>query len=205
MKIMKNMLRLLILPGIFAQFGAIGIAVHKNEMTLRHGAVYRFKTSPVDPFDALHGRHVQLWFENDNITIPTDAGYNKRGKSAYAQFGADTDGFAVLEAVHSSDNKNLPLMKTRAHTYEEPGKRVGGGWESTNYHTRVYLPFDRYYMPEKLAPEEERAYLGAGRIREQRSAAAVVRVWKGNAVIEDLEIDGIPILEYLKRQKPNGN
>ena len=62
------------------------------------------------------------------------------------------------------------------------------------------LPFDRYYMEEKLAPAAEAAYRqNSG--REKRDAYVVVRIRSGRAVIEDLFICEKPILEYIETQQ----
>ena len=61
------------------------------------------------------------------------------------------------------------------------------------------LPLDRYYMEEKLAPEAERAYQNASR-RDSQPGVLVVRVWRGMAVIEDLELGGRPIRDVARER-----
>ena len=185
---MKKGLLIFIVVGIIAQFGVVASILVKRELTLRRGGVYRFATAPVDPFDAFRGRYVALRFdvEQHELTFPETV---KPGKVCYALLETDSNGFAEVKAVFAKTPGNdLPVLKARA----------GYGWRSEN---RIKLPFDRFYMPEKLAPEAEDAYRAANRGSNPQSAAAVVRVWRGNAVIEDLEIDGVPVLEYLKQNQ----
>ena len=58
-------------------------------------------------------------------------------------------------------------------------------------------------MPEKLAPQAESAYRDANRrtAKDEKKAAARVRVWRGMVVIEDVEINGKPIRECILEQK----
>jgi hypothetical protein len=57
------------------------------------------------------------------------------------------------------------------------------------------LPFTRFYMNEKLAPEAERAYQA---IDDELPAYLVIRVLDGYGVLEDVLIDGTPLAEYAK-------
>jgi hypothetical protein len=63
----------------------------------------------------------------------------------------------------------------------------------------VYLeiPFNRYYMDEKLAPAAEAAYREHS-TREVQDVYVTVRVKDGNAALEELYIEGIPIREFLR-------
>ena len=63
--------------------------------------------------------------------------------------------------------------------------------------TAVVLPLDRFYMNEKMAPRAEQAYRENSRTANH-NAHIRVRVRHGDAVIEDLVLDGKPIREYLK-------
>ncbi len=64
---------------------------------------------------------------------------------------------------------------------------------------RYALPFDRFYMDEKLAPEAEKAYLDANR-RGQQEGVVVVRVWRGFGVIEELELGVRPIRDVARER-----
>jgi len=200
---MKKALLIIIGIGVCVQFGVLVSMLVKRELTLRHGEVFRFHTAPVDPFDAFRGRYVALSFDIERERLGTlDTWQLQDNKPCYVQLGTDTNGFATVvrgtechvAAVFRDNPGNLPVIKARIE------KR----WIGQGYHHTIKLPFDRFYMPEKLAPEAERVYLEATRGRDRtQSAAAVVRVWRGNAVIEDLEINGVPIVEYLRQAGGN--
>lgn len=188
---MKKIRILLIALGIAAQFAALSSILVKREMILRYGEVHRFKTAPVDPYDPFRGRYVALGFDIESKPIETPRVFYY-DQYCYAQLGADSNGFATVEALFSEKPEGGSYIKTQI--------RYSYASNETSY--LIKLPFDRFYMPEKLAPEAERAYQKANRRGDTQSAAAVVRVWRGDAVIQDLEINGVPILEYLKNTNP---
>ena len=80
---------------------------------------------------------------------------------------------------------NYTYTKVRTNTVDK-FKYTG------KYVTTVKVPFDRYYMDEKLAPKAEQAYRDNSRQGKQ-DAILNVRVRSGNALIESLEVGGVPI------------
>lgn len=171
-----------------AQLAVPGSMILKREETLKNGDVFRFKTRPVDPYDAFRGRYVALGFEQNQVSV-TNAASFRRGRKIYVRLETDADGFARLGEVVARRPSSGVYLKTKV-LYAQPG--LGK--------VMVALPFDRYYMNEQEAPEAERAYNTASR-REARTAYAAVRVQAGMAVIEDLFVDGVPIKEFLSTQK----
>ncbi len=161
--------------------------IARREAALRHGEAFKFRTRPVDPYDAFRGRYVALQFESNEASA-TNAMQYQRGQSIYVPLETDKDGYATLGEVNTKRPREGAYLKTRVHYYSGKQSKV-----------RVRLPFDRYYMNEKDAPEAERRYWRASR-REERKAHALVRVRGGMAVIEDLYIEDLPILEYMKRK-----
>jgi len=146
----------------------------RRETVLRQGAVYRFRTRPVDPYDAFRGRYVALGFEQNSVPVP-NAGEYRRGRWVYVSLEADSDGAARLAGISLSRPAAGDYLKTRV-------QYVTGG--SSN--VVVKMPFDRYYMNENDAPAAEAAYNAASRRAGAKTAFAVVRVQKGMAVLEEL-------------------
>jgi uncharacterized membrane-anchored protein len=181
----KQLFYAFIFSGIVVQFAVLTSNIILQETILRKGTVCRFQTAPVDPFDAFRGQYVALRF---NVFEGTGWwSSDHKGRWRYVQIGTDTNGFATVERVSDKRDVQSPYLKVRLK------------W---GYHVEV--PFNRYYMPDHLAPEAEKAYLEANR-RGKRDAAAVVRIWKGKAVIEDLEIDGVPVREFLKQREKHAD
>ncbi len=164
--------------------------IARREATLRKGTAYKFRTRPVDPYDAFRGRFVRLVFENTDAST-TNAAQFTQGQTVYVMVNVDTNGYAVLgDATPERPTQEGDYIRTRV-TY----------WRSsTNNQIRVQLPFDRFYMNESDAPEAETQFRRAGR-RKQRAAYALVRVRSGMAVIEDLYIEDQPILEFMTKAK----
>ncbi len=198
--------------GIVAQFGVLGAMIVRRELALKHGVVCRFRTAPVDPFDAFRGKYVALDIEGarDGLLTAQRFECNQR---VYARIGTDTNGLSVIEEVTAKPDASALWIKAWVtyswEDYKEvtnvvarsgrpPGEqRVATG----KYRTRLRMPFDRYYMDEKLATEAESAYRDASR-REKRDAVVTVRVWQGLTVIEGLEIGGRPIQDIARERLP---
>ena len=90
----------------------------------------------------------------------------------YAEISVDKDGFATIEKSSKEKPQNADYIN-------------------------LQLPFERYYMDEKLAPKAETVY----RERARKDAYIKVKVKNGNAVIEGLYIDNMKIEDYLKENK----
>ena len=172
---------------LFAVCCAIQIAVPasmilRHEGTLADGSVYRFRCAPVDPVDPFRGRYVALAFEQSRFEGSVPDGLDP-GSTAYATLEQDTEGFAVISSLEETEPREGDYLKVRIE------------W-SSDRSTQVGFPFDRYYMEESLAPEAERAY------RDRtvgKQAWVTVRVRDGDAVLEELYLDGEPIREVLAR------
>jgi len=182
----KQLFYAFIFIGIIAQFYVLTSNIVLREIILRKGEVCRFQTAPVDPFDAFRGQYVALSF-NELARIRTDTKIT--GKWCYLQIGTGTNGFSVVERVSAKRaDVQSPYLKVSIVK-----------WSRYDDSFRINVPFNRYYMPDYLAPEAEKAYRQANRRGDERDAAAAVRIWKGKAVIEDLEISGMPVREFLKQ------
>ena len=166
--------------------------ISRYERVLQEGKAFRFRTAPVDPYDAFRGRYVQLRF--DNLTAVAPAGMTAPHEDdLYARVVEDADGFARFEELSKKPPEGTPDYV-----------KVELGWYSdypTNRRVTVQVPFDQFFMNEKLAPMAEQAYRNLNR-RGTTNVWAVVRVLNGKGVIENLMFDGLPAAEYLMDQMP---
>lgn len=158
------------------QLAAPGYTIWRQERTLAIGEAFKFRTEPVDPYDAFRGRFVALAFRD---AYPRTLANVKPevGKPVYTSLSVDGDGFAILDEASDAPPKGRPWLETR--------------WTLDG---RVVLPFDRYYLDEFKAAETERAYRESAR---QQQAWLLVRVLDGNWAIENLFIDGRPLRDAL--------
>ena len=157
-----------------------------REATLRKGVAYKFRTRPVDPYDAFRGRYVALGFDSNEGTS-TNAHQLSRGQKVFVEVNVGTNGYAALGSVTVNRPREGDYLSTRV---AYPNRKQSS--------VRVRLPFNRFYMNEKRAPDAEIQYRRAGR-DEKRNAYALVRIRSGMAVIEDLYVDDKPILEFLSQ------
>jgi uncharacterized membrane-anchored protein len=186
---------------ILAVFIAVAIAqvivpvrmIARRETTLRLGRTYKFRTAPVDPYDAFRGRYVWLGYEQNRARW---SGESEPGsfRTAYALVEEGRDGFAVINQVMPQPPKSGDYVKVG---------RVYRDWQ-TNSVVHFTLPFDRYYMEETKAPKAEHAYREHLNRRGQTNdnTYAVVRIKSGEAVLEDVYVDGKPIAEFIRGAKP---
>jgi uncharacterized membrane-anchored protein len=178
-----------LLLGCFALMAAAQLAVPawmivSHEQTLRTGELLKFRTAPVDPYDAFRGRYVWLRLERDSLPVPAGAQWTS-GQEVFALIETGTNGFSRLSELRATRPSDRPYLTVRVNW-------VAG----QTAHLRV--PLDRFYMEESLAPAAEKAYREHSRA-SQRTAYITVRIRDGSAVIEDLWIDGVPIREFVAR------
>lgn len=169
---------LLALVALFQLAAPLYMAWHWEDV-LKTGRIYYWQTAPVDPFDILKGRYVDLWFRD--ITGPV-AGESELmpGQTAYAAIREGADRLAYISEVGTTPPVG-DYVKVKVNY-------VQGGT------AHVALPFKRYYLPEELAPAAEDAY----RKSAGREAKVAVRVKNGYGVIEELYIGEKTIYQLLR-------
>ncbi|MDD2597921.1 MAG: GDYXXLXY domain-containing protein [Kiritimatiellae bacterium] len=219
---MKNKTFLVVASAAFIlQAGILAWMIIQREIILTQGELYRFKAAPVDPYDAFRGRYVRVDIEGGG-PFRTDTQL-QRGMPLYPSLVVDANGIATLTNPAVRPPVDTPYIKVKCR-YSSPVMRDSGivttnfdkyanNVVATNtspkmvmsgkYTTHVELPFDRYYLDEKLAPKAEQVYneTRSGDQRNRKAATLLVRVRKGRALIEMLEIDGIPIRDLALEEQ----
>jgi uncharacterized membrane-anchored protein len=171
---------------VVIQLAVPGWMIGKRELTLHRGEQFRFRTAPVDPYDPFRGRYVALAVDAATFRGAREEGLLERQRVS-ARLIEDEEGFArfaELSAGPATDGSHLwvKIRRTREDEFT------------------LDLPFDRYYLDERLAPEAEKAYREHA-VGDKRAAYITVRVWRGNAVLEELFIEDLPVLEFIRRQE----
>lgn len=163
----------------------------EREWTLRKGEVFRFETAPVDPADILRGRYVALAFRANQVALGHGPAVAE-GDKVFALLGKDDRGFARFTGVaHASPAPDMAYIECRVRFVDRGTTAM------------LELPFDRFYMNEKMAPKAEEIYRARNRWRTDEQGAdsetwASVRVRKGLATLENLYIDGKPVQQLLE-------
>jgi uncharacterized membrane-anchored protein len=194
----KNLILTVFVCAAAVQLAVPLAMIARREQTLRHGRQYRFKTAPVDPYDAFRGRYVAINVDLSagtatnnwgwqNSVIVTNAAEIERGDRVFALIAETTDGFARVARLTRQRPEGDGYLRARVRWINTHGKQTD---------VSLDLPFDRYYMNEKKAPEAEKAYREHSR-RANQDAYVTVRVLSGFAVLEDLCVGGRPIRDYL--------
>ena len=101
----------------------------------------------------------------------------------YAVLTTGADGFAIISGLSLTPPASGDYVRVKSR-YVFSEKAL------------IDLPFDRFYVNEKLAPEADKWF--AENIRSTQGITAEVRVLNGRAVLEDLSLDGKPFREILK-------
>jgi len=156
----------------------------KREIVLKHGEQFKFRTAPVDPFDAFRGRYVALRIEEDYVPAIKEAKLNN-GQTVYALINVDNQGLAKFTTISTSRPHGKSYIQTKV--------RYASG-------DKLYLdlPIDRYYMEEKAAPAAERIYQQHAQ-RSKQDAYVIVRIKDGFAVIESLYVGEQRIEDAVKQ------
>ena len=164
-----------------AQLAVPASLMWKREQTLRHGSVWKFRTAPVDPIDAFRGRFIALEFdaESQQISPPPDV---ESGQTVFVILRTNAEGFAEIDQVLAAKPAANDFIEARLE-----GKTIS-------------LPFDNFWVTERDAPAAETAYRAQSRV-EKRNAFVTVRVFRGDAAMEQLYLDGQPLGEFLRGQR----
>jgi uncharacterized membrane-anchored protein len=179
---MKNIAFIAFVLTCAAQWFVPANMIWQRERILDAGVAYKFKTAPVDPSDPFRGRYVQLWFENNSLALrDTQLQWNS-GEDVYLSLGVDSAGYAVF-----IDALKMPPVE---------GDYLQAKVSYVDYSTPrmmwINLPFDRFYMEETSAPKAEQQYNEASR-DTTKVTYAVVKINDGQAVLEDVMIDGVSL------------
>ena len=161
--------------------------IAKRELTLRRGKVFKFSTAPIDPYDAFRGRYVRLNFAEAEVALPVGLELERK-QVIYAHLKKDKDGFAEIDKLTLSAPKQESYIKVKVAYINRRQDEM-----------RLDLPFDRYYLEEEVAKAAEKHYQQLTR-KQQLASYVTVRVNDGFAVLEELYLDGQPILEYIKNK-----
>jgi uncharacterized membrane-anchored protein len=161
-----------------AQLAVPGSLIWKRERTLGRGSIWKFRTAPVDPVDVFRGRYVALHFEAETQETlpPPNSNYSDK---VFVTLKANAEGFAEIDQVFATKPVRDDFIEAQLS-----GKMVS-------------LPFDKYWVTERDAPAAETAYRNLSR-RGNQNAFVTVRVFRGDAAIEQLYLDNQPLGDYLR-------
>ena len=177
----RQILMLVVGLGIAAQLAVPAWMIARQEWILRNGTRVYFDTALRDPLDAFRGRYVAIGlaeFGTQNVRdFPS-------GKMLCALLATNDAGVARITRINTEPPKDGSLFVN----------------VKKEYVSRISNPFNRFYMPEKLAPVAEEIYNESVRGRGATNSVVLlaVRLHKGRGVVEDLLVDGVPMIEAAR-------
>ncbi len=181
--------------GLFVAVALIQLAVptwmiFKQETILNQGTIYRFKTAPVDPYDAFRGRYIALNFESNNVAVENPSQWDA-GEKVFAIVESDHTGFAFIKSLSKEqpgDNESYVSVTVQYPLSEDSSRLV------------VQLPFNKFFVEESKAPQIEKLY-SEMRMDSSKNTYAEVSIHSGKFALKGVYVDGKSILEIAKERK----
>jgi uncharacterized membrane-anchored protein len=184
---MKTPILWIFLAACLAQWAAPLSSIWQREQVLKRGELIRVKCAAPDPYDPLRGRFLAVRPAQDRASItPGTLADLRAGTDAFALLRVGGDGLAEVAEISPSRPAGGMFVKVRLHYVTS---------ESANFR----WPFDRFFLNEKLAPEAD-VWL-AENLRGEKPVVAEVRVLNGQAVLQDLTVEGRSFREILLERR----
>ena len=184
---MKNKY-LLLIAFVFvaaAQIYVPAAMILEREDILAGGKTFKLETASVDPNDPMRGKYISLMF-SENVYETIDDQIYRRGEVVFVLIDENQEGFAeIVDLSLESPEENIDYVKAKissVSTYNDTASIF------------IDYPFERYYMEEFKAPEAEIVY-NETLSDSNKTTYAIVKIKAGDAVLEDVMIDGISIKE----------
>ncbi len=159
----------------------------EREDILTTGKTFKFKTAPVDPNDPMRGKYITLSFDANSFKTYGEQQFNQ-GENVFVHLKDDLEGFVEIENI-SAENPGKEIDFVKAEIWYI-------NYNNDTSDISISYPFDRYYMEESKALKAETMY--AESLSDSTTTTyAVVKIKDGEAVLEDVMIDGISIKELV--------
>ena len=169
---------------VIAMFAVPVFMICKGEKIFSTSNVYLFKAAPVDPYDYFRGRYVNVRLEKNYVTVSPDKKLDfSSNEAVYTTIKKDKDGLAYFDSLSREIPKDGDYAQVH-FSYQDKDKAY------------LLIPFNQFFMNEKLAPEAERVVREA-LLKRKDSCVIKLRVHNDTAVIEDLLINNMPIKKYI--------
>ena len=159
--------------------------IFKRESILNTGIAYKFKTQPVDPSDPFKGKYIFLNYDVNNIKVENRDW--QRQQNVYISIANDSLGFVKATSASIKQPKNGMFVKARVDWYSVKDNSL-----------RFTFPFNEFYMEESKAYNAEIAHRNAQRDSLPNNTYALVFVKDGQAVLDNVFINDVPIAKFVE-------
>lgn len=181
----------LILPAfvimILVQLYVPAKMIFDAEQVWTDGKEFKFKTAPIDPADPFRGKYIRLTFDETSVQVSPDEEWYQ-GEPLFVNLTTDNAGFAKIGSV----SKEAP---GDSEDFIKATIRYVTGTDSIT-NLSIEYPFDRFYMEESKAYDAEQIY-NESALDTNQVTYALVSVKKGQAVVKDVLVNGVPIREAV--------
>ncbi len=185
MKLTSKQLILLFIVVAIIQVAIPMQLILKQENILKTGTPYKFKTKPIDPTDPFRGKFITLSYAIDRAQSEDSTWVKNQNIYVYLQ--KDSLNFAQVKKVSKQPNAYPEDYVKATIKYYNKKRKV------------VYfnLPFNRFYMEEFKAKPAEEIYTESTQ-ETLNDVYTLVYVKEGEAVIDNVFINAIPIADYVE-------
>ncbi len=153
---------------VAAQLGIFGYMIYQKSLIADRGEAYKFEVGYYDPYDFMRGNYLRLSLKQQEIEGKTHQ--NKKYKKI--------EGYLVVE-TRSGKGYITDFREKKP----SGGQYIKGSvYETYDGKYLIQNPFKRYYVEQSKAEEME------DRLRDSEAAYIIVKIYKGNYVIEGIEI-----------------
>lgn len=142
--------------------------------TVAVGEPVKLRMEPVDPTDAFRGDYIQVNLEAE--TVPE----SRLDRSAIEYFARHKGGELNVYALLKKDEAGICHVKTVSAEKPRGGIYLKGkAWEDGDQKVYIDYHLDKFFVPQHAGKEIEQA-------ATKGRAAAVVKIYRGRAVITNL-------------------
>jgi len=170
------------------QWALPGRIIYQKNQVLEKGRSFKFKTEPIDPSHPFKGKYIVLNFEQRSFTDTANRGVTNND-IVYVLFTTNQQGYAMIRDISVKEPPTTDVY-VQAEVYY-----VSSEGDSTTIH--LNYPFDEFYMDEYKAPKAESIYRESNRDSTSTTYASV-KILKGDAVIENVYVNDVPIRQLIK-------
>lgn len=196
---------------IFIGFAALLVAIPlymtlSSEDILANGKLYKFRLQGGDPFDPFRGKYLRLNYAINELPIDEKV---EVGEEIYASIKVDNEGFAYLAKAYAKPPQKGDYLKTKVLASSWENSRFGNNRrrlsirrgriadrDNGKSYVMVAIPNNmrKYFINEDYAQQGEDVLRA-----ERRNAYVGIRVLDGECRMEDIYIDKVPFMDYLKK------
>lgn len=191
---MKRIVKLIILFLLVAiQLGLLGYQTSKG---VKQGTLFTIPVTLYDPYDPLKGRYLRLRYLFDRFDLD-EVRYLKKELSDKDK---KLDVYVSFMKIGNSEYHSLDYIYfTKPNNSNRPFVKATLNYYSGNQTIHLDFTFDRYYIQDNYAKIAEDLV----RDSEKKASLIISTDTEGEAKIEDLLIDDIPIKKYIEQMRKN--